>query len=89
MDKIKAIIQQIKQKFSDSEQSGDNKIEIKIQAIEVVELLNEIKRVLLEIKSSTPDKKLPKKIRFIIEIEFKGKTGEEIRQEADIDFLIL
>ena len=86
MDKIKAIIQQIKQKFSDSEQSGDNKIEIKIQAIEVVELLNEIKRVLLELKSSSSDKKLPKKIRFIIEIEFKGKTGEEIRQEADIDF---
>lgn len=86
MDKIKEIIQQIKLKFLDSEQSGDNKIEIKIQAIEVVELLNEIKRVLLEIKSSTPDKKLQKKIRFIIEIEFKGKTGEEIRQEADIDF---
>lgn len=86
MDKIKAIIQQIKQKFSDSEQSGDNKIEIKIQAIEVVELLNEIKRVLLELKSRSSDKKLPKKIRFIIEIEFKGKTGEEIRQEADIDF---
>ena len=86
MDKIEEIIQQIKLKFSDREQSGDNKIEIKIQAIEVVELLNEIKRVLLEIKSSTPDKKLPKKIRFIIEIEFKGKTGEEIRQEADIDF---
>ncbi len=86
MDKIKEIIQQIKLKFSDSEQSGDNKIEIKIQAIEVVELLNEIKRVLFELKSSSSDKKLPKKIRFIIEIEFKGKTGEEIRQEADIDF---
>ena len=86
MDKIKEIIQQIKLKFSDSEQSGDNKIEMKIQAIEVVELLNEIKRVLLELKSSSSDKKLPKKIRFIIEIEFKGKTGEEIRQEADIDF---
>lgn len=86
MDKIKEIIQQIKLKFSDSEQSGDNKIEIKIQAIEVVELLNEIKRVLLELKSRSSDKKLPKKIRFIIEIEFKGKTGEEIRQEADIDF---
>lgn len=86
MDKIKEIIQQIKLKFSDRERSGDNKIEIKIQAIEVVELLNEIKRVLLELKSRSLDKKLPKKIRFIIEIEFKGKTGEEIRQEADIDF---
>lgn len=86
MDKIKEIIQQIKLKFSDRERSGDNKIEIKSQAIEVVELLNEIKRVLLELKSRSSDKKLPKKIRFIIEIEFKGKTGEEIRQEADIDF---
>lgn len=85
MDKINAIIQQIEQTFSNSEQSGYNEIKIKIQAIEVVEVLNLIKRVLLEAKSKSPDKKLLKR-RFTIEIEFKGKTGEEIRQEADIDF---
>lgn len=85
MDKINEIIQLIEQTFSNSEQSAYNEIKIKIQAIEVVEVLNKIKRVLLADKSKSPDKKLLK-IRLTIEIEFKGKTGEEIRQEADIDF---
>lgn len=87
MDKITKIIQHLKDILSNTNNTHFNEeFLIEIKSTEVVELLNEIKRVLLESKSSSSDKKLPKKISFKIEIEFKGKTGEEIRQEADIDF---
>lgn len=85
MDKIDEIIQQLRQSLLNSEHLGSRECKIKIQSTEVVKALNEIRRALMEIKSNSNNKNLSS-MGFHIEIEFAGKTGEEIRQEADIDF---